>query len=115
MRILLACVAVLIVAVACNKSSNNNSATNQVAMLDFSFSPESLNISTGDTVTWVNQGAYDHTTTSGEVNSPDGLWDSGVMAPGAKYSHAFAAAGNFHYYCALHGASNGMKGVIAVH
>lgn len=115
MRTLLIVAIVFLSAVSCSKNNNNNNATNQVAMVDFSFNPDSLSISVGDTVTWVNQGAYDHTTTSGEVNSPDGLWDSGAMAPGAKYSHVFAAAGNFHYYCALHGASNGMKGVIAVH
>jgi len=113
MRILAAFTMVLLAGVACNQTSNQTA--NQVAMQDFSFSPESLNVSVGDTVTWVNQGAVDHTTTSGEVGNPDGAWDSGIVAPSASYRHAFATAGNFHYYCTLHGASNGMKGVIAVH
>ena len=111
MRIV-AALTVLLLAFACKSSTPS---ANQVAMRDFAFSPESLNVSVGDKVTWVNDGAVDHTTTSGEVGSPDGKWDSGVIAPGGSYSHAFTAAGNFHYYCALHGASYGMKGVIAVH
>jgi plastocyanin len=105
--------AMLLLAAACG--SKDNSATNQVSMLDFAFSPESLNVSPGDTVTWVNNGAYDHTTTSGEVGSPDGNWDSGIVAPGARFSHVFTNAGDFHYYCALHAASYGMKGVVSVH
>jgi plastocyanin len=103
----------LVLLLGCGSTSSPSS--NQVAMKDFTFNPESLNVAVGDTVTWVNQGAYDHTTTSGEVGSPDGNWDSGVMAPGAEYKHVFAAVGNFHYYCALHGATYGMKGVISVH
>ncbi len=113
MRILAVITTILLAAVSCK--SSNPAATHEVVMKDFSFSPESLNVSVADTVTWVNDGAVDHTTTSGEVGSPDGKWDSGVMAPGADFTHVFTTAGNFHYYCALHGASYGMKGVIAVH
>ncbi len=84
-------------------------------MRDFQFVPESLDVSVGDTVTRVNNGAVTHTTTSGNVGSPDGKWDSGSMAPGAKYSHVFSAAGKFPYYCAIHATSYNMKGVITVH
>jgi len=103
----------ILLAATCGK--NNPSTTNEVAMRDFSFDPESLSVLVGDTVTWVNDGAVEHTTTSGEVGSPDGKWDSGSMAPGATYKHVFTTAGDFHYFCALHGASYGMKGVISVH
>ncbi len=104
---------VLLAVLACK--STNTTASNEVSMRDFQFVPESLNVSVGDTVTWVNNGAVSHTTTSGAVGSPDGKWDSGTMAPGARYSHAFSAAGNYHYYCTIHGATYDMKGVISVH
>ena len=114
MRILGLSTIALLAALSCNKNNNLPSPAGQVSMLDFSFSPESLNISVGDTVTWVNKGAYDHTTTSGEAGIADGLWDSGNVAPGASYSRAFTAVGNFHYYCTPHFGTYGMKGVIAV-
>jgi plastocyanin len=83
-----------------------------VAMEDFLFAPESLNVAVGDTVTWTNQAANQHTTTSGEVGVPDGKWDSGVLSSGGSFMHVFTAAGNYHYYCQIHG-SMGMKGVIS--
>jgi plastocyanin len=84
----------------------------QVAMRDFNFSPESLDVAVGDTVTWMNQGDNQHTTTSGEVGAPDGKWDSGVLSSGGSFMYVFATAGNYHYYCQLHG-SMGMKGVVS--
>jgi plastocyanin len=35
-----------------------------------------------------------------------------VLSSGGQYMHVFAAAGNYHYYCQIHGAM-GMKGVIS--
>ncbi len=84
----------------------------QVAMQDFAFAPDSLEVAVGDTVTWVNQGAVQHSATSGEVGTPDGKWDSGLLSTGGSFMHVFTAAGNYHYYCLLHGAM-GMKGVIS--
>ena len=84
----------------------------QVAMQDYVFAPESLAVAVGDTVTWVNQGAAQHSATSGEVGAPDGKWDSGLLSTGGSFMHVFTAAGNYHYYCLLHG-SMGMKGVIS--
>ena len=84
----------------------------QVAMQDYRFAPDSLEVAVGDTVTWVNEGAYQHSSTSGEVGAPDGKWDSGLLSTGASFAHVFTVAGNYHYYCTLHG-SMGMKGVIS--
>lgn len=86
----------------------------QVTIVGFAFSPESVNVSVGDTVTWTNTGSFQHTSTSGEPGAPDGTWDSGTLGSGAAFSHVFAQVGNFHYYCRFHGAS-GMKGVVSVH
>jgi plastocyanin len=95
---------------ACTKTPAGHNL--QVAMQDFQFSPDSLEVAVGDTVTWVNQGASQHTTTSGEIGAPDGKWDSGVLSSGGSFAHVFAAAGNFHYFCQIH-AAMGMKGVIS--
>jgi len=100
----------ILLGIACNKTPV--SYTHEVAMQDFSFAPESTEVAVGDTVTWVNRGAVEHSTTSGEVGSPDGKWDSGLLATGGSFAYVFTTAGNFHYYCRLHGAM-GMKGVIS--
>jgi plastocyanin len=84
-----------------------------VAMLDFHFKPESLNVVAGDTVTWTNHGEVPHTTTSGVDGKPDGLWDSGHVNRGNSFSYVLTEPGTYRYYCTPHWRL-GMKGVIVV-
>jgi plastocyanin len=98
-----------VVMVACTKAPAGHNL--QVAMQDFVFAPESLEVAVGDTVTWVNQGASRHTSTSGEIGAPDGKWDSGVLPSGGSFAYVFTVAGNYHNYCQPH-VSMGMKGVV---
>jgi len=86
---------------------------NQVAMLEFRFQPESLNVITGDTVTWVAKGNFPHTTTSGVDGKPDGLWDTKHLARGQSFSYVFTQPGTYHYFCRPH-KGLGMKGVVVV-
>jgi plastocyanin len=61
------------------------------------YAPDSLSVDVGATVTWTNNDFVDHTTTS------DGTgWNSGVVAPGGKFSVTFQSAGTFPYHCTLH-------------
>jgi plastocyanin len=77
------------------------------------FSPSSVNIEVGDTVTWVNPaGGFNHgvrTDDGTTVNFP-------VTAAPWTNSHTFTTAGKFPYYCPLHGAAGGvgMSGVVFV-
>ena len=105
--------ALCLILLGCGCTRNPAGHHQQVGMRDFHFSPDSLEVAVGDTVTWVNQSADQHTTTSGEVGAPDGKWDSGVLSPGMEFTHVFDAAGNYHYHCEFHGPI-GMKGVISV-
>jgi plastocyanin len=81
-----------------------------VAILDgnsqsaFRFSPSSLTVSTGDTVTWTNNGAEPHDVTG------DGL-ASGTLQSGQSYEHTFATAGTYSYICSIHPF---MKGSVTV-
>ncbi len=93
--------------------SAKQSPVHQVMMTDqVDFSPESLNIMTGDTVIWLNKGHVEHTTTSGADYKPDGKWNANIV-PGASYSRAFNEAGIYPYFCAPH-EDMGMKGVVVV-
>ena len=70
------------------------------------YAPDNLSVDVGTTVTWTNNDFVDHTTTS------DGTgWNSGVVAPGGKFSVTFQSAGTFPYHCTIH---PGMVGTVVV-
>jgi plastocyanin len=66
------------------------------------YSPNPVQVSVGTTVTWTNDDLQPHTATSGENATPDGIFDSGIMAPGATFEHTFTESGEFPYFCLLH-------------
>ena len=72
------------------------------------FSPSNVTISAGQYVTWMNNDAIVHTTTS---DTPQ--WDSGDVLPGASYSVYFPTPGTYTYHCTYHGAL-GMTGTVTV-
>jgi plastocyanin len=74
-----------------------------VAIDNFAFSPATLNVTTGQQVTWTNQQDVAHT-----VTADGGAFDH-PMPSGATFSFAFAKAGSFAYHCTIHPF---MKGTI---
>ena len=65
--------------------------------------PHMVTIDVGGEVMWNNIDAMAHTVTAGTPT--EGLsehFDSGLMAPGAMFSHTFDAAGTFDYFCMVH-------------
>jgi plastocyanin len=75
----------------------------RVCLMNSAFNPTTLTIMHGTTVTWVNADAYAHSVTSA-TGSPD-TYDSGQIAGGGMFSHLFATAGTYNYYCYIHGAN----------
>ena len=68
----------------------------------------------GDTVTWVWNSGF-HTATSGSCSgicTSDGQWDSGEHSAPFSFSRVFNAAGNFPYFCTIHGQI--MSGMVVV-
>ncbi|QQG49140.1 MAG: cupredoxin domain-containing protein [archaeon] len=67
--------------------------------LQLNFAPRVVTVFLGvnDTVTFVNADSAKHT-----VTATDHSFDSGDIAPGAKWVHKFTAAGNFTYFCLYH-------------
>lgn len=57
------------------------------------FTPNTVTIKAGQTVTWVNQGQNVHTATA-----DDGSWDSGGVGPGVSFSRTFPNPGTFPYH-----------------
>jgi plastocyanin len=88
-------------------------APSRVAMQDadpnaqnWHFEPGDVTVKAGTTVVWDNQGAQEHT-----VSAADNSFDSGPVAPGKNWQHAFSAPGDFSYSCKPH---PWMKAVIHV-
>jgi plastocyanin len=77
-----------------------------VAISNFAFNPESLNVRVGDTVNWTNNDAAPHTSTSNTA-----VWSSPTLSQGQSFSFIFSSVGHFPYHCAIH---THMLGVIVV-
>lgn len=77
-----------------------------VTIRDFAFSPKSVTIDVGDTVTWTNEDDVKHSATA-----EDGSFDTGTFGNGQSRSHTFNTAGTFQYICTPHPF---MKGTINV-
>ena len=69
----------------------------RVKIVNFAFKPKTITIAKGTKVRWTNSGTVSHTTTSNK-----GLWDSGVLAPGAAFGRVFRKVGTFKYHCTIH-------------
>jgi plastocyanin len=70
------------------------------------FTPASLTIDAGDTVTWVNNDIVAHTATAA-----DGSFDSRMIAAGKSWKQTFTSKGDFAYVCKYHPT---MKGTLKV-
>ena len=77
-------------------------ATHAVEISEFAFSPATLTITAGDTVTWTNGDPVVHTATS-----TTGAFDSGDLADGEAFSFTFATPGTYDYLCTPHPTMTG--------
>jgi plastocyanin len=63
----------------------------------FTFSPASLTVKVGTTVTWRNSTGAPHT-----VTSDDGTTFNGMLPTGGTFTFTFTKAGTFPYHCNIH-------------
>jgi plastocyanin len=71
------------------------------------FSPNPIQVSVGNTVTWTNNDSQPHTVTSGSNGQPDNKFNSSpnfspLLNPGQTFSFTFTQAGDYPYFCMLH-------------
>lgn len=69
----------------------------RVEISGFKFTPDRLDVSVGDTVTWINRDIAPHTATAAE-----GGWDTGELVKGAQASIIVSANMDTSYFCAFH-------------
>lgn len=93
----------------CKKDSDNNNNNggdgttgggakpNEVSISGFAFSPSSLTVTSGTTITWTNKDSAPHT-----VTADDNSFTSSTLNQGDTYVHKFTSAGTVNYHCNIH-------------
>jgi plastocyanin len=82
-------------------------ATKDVDVANFAFTPATVNIAPGDTVSWTFRGPdLNHSVTSATFDSDPGN-SSPLHVVGDKFSHTFPDAGTFSYICKVHSFMTG--------
>ena len=82
---------------------------NEIIILNYKFSPKTLTVSPGTTVTWFNQDIAPHTATHRSYG--DEAFDSGSLGHERSFTHTFHTPGSYDYLCVFH---QGMQGTIIV-
>lgn len=82
---------------ATQTGSSPTVATNAVTIQNMAFSPASLTVKAGDTITWTNQDSVGHSATA-----DDNSFDTGVLSNGQSGTVIFSKAGTFTYHCKVH-------------
>jgi plastocyanin len=72
-------------------------AAAEVKIDNFSFSPATLTVPAGTTVTWTNRDDIPHTAVS-----TDGAFKSKVLDTDEKFSFTFSKPGTYPYFCSIH-------------
>src|SRR5262245_62744462 len=62
------------------------------------YAPNPVTVTAGTTVTWTNNDSIAHTATS----DTGGVFNSGTIAAGGKYSFTFNTRGTYPYHCTFH-------------
>jgi plastocyanin len=86
--------AILAVATAGNLAYGEEPA---VKIDNFTFSPQTLTVPAGTTVTWKNQDDIPHT-----VTSTTKAFKSGALDTNDNFSFTFTTPGVYEYFCSLH-------------
>lgn len=78
--------------------SENTTVTNHtVEIKELVFSPKTLKVKPGDTITWTNLDMVPHTATS-----LSGSWDSGSLKMGESFTLTISDGMQLDYFCAFH-------------
>jgi len=82
-----------------NPTSNGNTPVQDatVSISNFAYSPATVHVKLGGTVTWTNKDATPHT-----VTDLNGSFDSGSLPVDQTYKMTFSTAGTYTYHCTIH-------------
>jgi plastocyanin len=78
-------------------------SSQSVTIQNFAFSPASITVAPGTTVTWTNMDSTAHTVTADSGTGPN----SGQLANGQTYKFTYQQTGTFAYHCSIHPQMHG--------
>jgi len=79
------------------RAGSQENAITQVKIDNFSFTPATVTVAPGTTVTWTNSDDVPHT-----VVSDDQVFKSKVLDTDEKFSYTFTKPGTYPYFCSVH-------------
>jgi plastocyanin len=85
-----------------NAPLTQGSASQTIAMRNYAFSPNNVQVPVGATVTWRNDDDAPHVATAS-----DGTWSTVLLKKGETSTVKFDKAGDFLYLCNLHPGMGG--------
>lgn len=80
------------------QSASQAVATNKVTIANYAFSPATITVKAGTTVTWTNQDSVHHSVTADNGKGPK----SQLFGQGESYSYTFSKPGTYTYHCEPH-------------
>ena len=99
-------ISILVLLITSYSLSAPRDAKEDVSIKGRAFTPATLRVKKGESITWKNNDDADHT-----VDAEDGSFSSGTIKSGKTFTHTFKKAGKYAYSCHLHPR---MKGTIVV-
>ena len=78
-------------------AADDQAATTEVRVDNFTFGPDTLTVPVNATVTWINKDDIPHV-----IASNDGLFKSKALDTDQKFSYTFTKTGTYPYYCSIH-------------
>lgn len=88
-----------------DKQFDETKATVTIGTMNNGFVPTTMTVKRGTQVTWTNADTTDHTVTAAG-------FDSGLIHPGATFTHTFTTVGSFDYHCSIHPTMQGTINVV---
>ena len=90
----------------------------QVTIANLAFSPKTVTVQTGATVTWTNNDTVVHNVQStngpGLTAATTSTFASKLLNPGQSFSFTFTKAGTYSYECTIHKTLPAMHAVVVV-
>jgi plastocyanin len=79
-------------------SAGGQAAKTEVVIDNFTFSPKTLTVPAGATVTWMNHDSVPHLV----VSADNQFQKSPALKTGQSFSYSFTTTGIYSYYCSIH-------------
>ncbi len=99
-------------------SGGGMGSATSVLIASYAFSPQSITVKAGTTVTWTNNDSVPHNVVSASDASTGAsttdTFASGNLTQGQTFSYTFDTAGTYYYECSIHASMATMHGTVVV-